>query len=159
MKSIYKSIMISGLIIVSPVLILAATLSIYVTYKIPFNNYYLMTMQNDCRRQIKLFHPTQSTLIAEVAKVGNWTDGTKCQFIVGELRSSPLSKEELEKIYPYDFFTAGVHFIDDDIFTKSPYNEWKEKYLKNYKLKENKNIYLVWIADENKSSDGDIRCD
>lgn len=54
--------------------------------------------------------------------------------------------------------SSGVDFIDEDIFKHSPWSEWKEKYLRNYKPKENENIYLVWIADENKSSDGDIRC-
>ena len=159
MKLFYKNLLIFGIIVVSPFVILFVVLIIYLTYKIPLNNYRLMTFQNDFRQNIKSFHPTQSTLIIEIAEVGNWADGTYCEFIAGEFRSSPLSKEELEKIYPYDFFTAGVYFLDEDVFNHSPWSEWKEKYLKNYKPKNGENTYLVWASDQNKSANGDIRCD
>jgi len=118
-----------------------------------------MIFQNDFRQQIKSLHPTQSNLITEVAEVGNWADGTYCEFIVGEFRSSPLAKEELEKIYPYDFFTAGVYFPDGNERLSSLWYELREKHLKNYKQKEGENIYFVWASNDNNPPDGDIRCD
>lgn len=154
MKLFYKISIILGLIIISPV----AILFIYLTYKIPFNNYYLITFQNDFRQHIKSFHPAQSNLIIEMTETGNFGNSNHCDFLAGEFRSSPLSKEELEKNYPYDFLTAGVYFVDENIFTEYPYNEWKEKYLKNYEPKEGENVYLVWAADLDNWPDGDIRC-
>lgn len=160
MKLFYKNLLIFGLVVASPFVILFAVLIIYLTYKIPLNNYRLMVFQNDFRKNIESFHPAQSKLIAEVAEVGNWADGTYCEFLAGQFRSSALSEEELEKIYPYDFFTAGVYFFDDNQEEFwSPWREWKEKYLKNYKPKEGENVYLVWKSKIDYNTSGDIRCE
>ena len=158
MKLFYKIIIIFGTTIFSAFFLIAISLTLYLTYRIPFNNYYLKTFQNNFRQSIKSFHPAQSSLIAEMAETGNFGESNHCDFLAGEFRASPFSKEVLQKIYPDDFLTAGVYFIDDDIFMDYPYNEWKEKYLRDYKPKENENVYLVWVADEDNSPDGDIRC-
>ncbi|MEK7562290.1 MAG: hypothetical protein AAB509_01240 [Patescibacteria group bacterium] len=155
MKLFYKIIVILG----SVVFVIIMAFILLLTYKMPLNNYYLMIFQNDFRQRIRPLHPTKSISITEVAEVGNWTDGTKCQFIVGEFRTSSLSKEELEKIYPYNFFTAGVYFPDGNEKFGSLWYEWKERYLKNYQPKENEIVYLVWATDEDGSPDGDVRCD
>ena len=63
------------------------------------------------------------------------------------------------KIYPNDFSTAGLYFIDGNEAFGSPWFEWREKYLKKYKAKDNENTYLIWKADYDNSPDGDIRCD
>lgn len=159
MKSFYSIIIIIISTIFSVFLLFAVILFLYVTYRIPYNNYRLMGFQNDFRRQIKSFHPAQSNLIAEVAEVGNWADGTYCEFLVGQIRTSTLFKEELEKIYPYDFYTAGVDFFDENEQLGSPLYEFKEKYLKNYNYKEGENVYLVWKSEIDSNTIGDIRCD
>ena len=159
MKLFYKIIIICGATIISVFLLLATSITIYMTYKIPLNNYRLMLFQNDFRQNIKSLHPDQSELITEVAEVGNWADGTYCEFLVGQIRSSTLPKEELEKIYPYDFFTAGVHFFDGNEQFGSPWYELREKHLKDYKLKEGENVYLVWKSKTDYNTSGDIRCD
>lgn len=155
MRILYKILLILGIIIVGGIAIIV----LFFTWKMPFNNLYLKVFEYDFRKSIVALHPKESTLIAEVTEVGNWADGTYCEFLAGQFRSSTLSKEELEKIYPYDFFTAGVYFIDGGEDLGSPWFEWKEKYLKNYKAKENENLYIVWKSDYDNSPDGDIRCD
>lgn len=159
MKLFYKKLLIFGLIVSSPVLIVISAIFIYATYKIPFNNARLVIFQYDFNKSINQLNPKQSNLIVKVAKVGNWANSNQCEFLVGQLRTSTLSKEELEGIYPYDFFTAGVYFFDgnQEEFW-SPWREWKEKYLKNYKPKEGENVYLVWKSKIDYNVSGDIRC-
>jgi hypothetical protein len=154
-RILYKILLILGMIIVGGVV----SIVLFLVWKIPFNNYKLGIFQKSFDQSIAKFHPIESKLLAKAAEVGNWADGTYCEFFVGQFRSSPLPREELEKIYPSDFFTTGVYFIDDNEAFGSSWFEWKEKYLKNYKAKDNENIYLVWKADYDDSPDGDIRCD
>lgn len=151
----YKILLILGMIIIGGIVVIV----LFFTWKMPFNNLYLKVLEYNFRKSVVALHPKESTLIAEVAVVGNWTDGTYCEFFVGQFRSSSLSKEELEKIYPNDFSTTGVYFVDSDEVFGSPWFELKKKYLKNYRPKDNENIYLVWKADYDNSPDGDIRCD
>lgn len=158
-KSFFRTIFIIGATIISVFLLLAILIAIYMTYRIPLNNYRLIIFQNDFRQQIKSFNPNESVLIKEVAEVDNWGDGTYCDFMVGQLRVSPQSKEELEKIYPYDFFDAGVYFFDGTEHLGSPWYEFKEKYLNNYKPKEGENVYLVWESKIDYNTSGDFRCD
>ncbi len=154
-RILYKILLILGMIIVGGF----ASIVLLLTWKMPFNNLYLKVFEYNFSKSVVALHPKESTFIAEAAEVGNWADGTYCEFLVGQFRSSPLSKETLEKIYPDDFFTAGVYFIDGNEDFGSPWFEWKEKYLKNYRAKDNENVYLVWKADYDNSPDGDIRCD
>ncbi len=158
MKLFYKIIIISGTTIFSVIFLIVFSLALYLTYKIPFNNYYLKTFQNNFRQSIKSFHPAQSSLITEMAETGNFGESNHCDFLAGEFRSSPLPEEVLEQFYFKDSMSSGVYSINDDIFTYSPWLEWKEKYLRNYKPRENENVYLVWTADDDNSPDGDIRC-
>jgi len=161
MKLFYKVTIISGVTICSIIILIVVSFMVYMTYRMPFNNYHLIIFQNDFRQRIKLFHPAQSSLITEVSEVGNWADGTYCEFVAGEFRSSPLPKEELEKTYPYDFFTAGVYFFDINYEENygTLWRELKEKYLKSYKPKNGENVYLVWKSKIDYNTNGDFRCD
>jgi len=154
-RILYKVLLILGIIVVVGVV----SFVLFFTWKMPFNNYKLGIFQKNFEQSIVKFHPIESKLLAEVSEVGNWTDGTYCEFLVGQFLSSSLSKEELEKIYPDDFLKAGVYFIDGNEAFGSPWFELKEKYLKNYKAKANENLYLVWKSEYDNSPDGDIRCD
>jgi hypothetical protein len=157
MKFFYKIIIIFSIIIFLTIIYLV----LIVTWKIPYNNLYLKIFQESFNTFINPIHPKESNLLAEAAELGNWSDGTYCQFIVGEFRSSSLSKEAIRQFYFKESMSSGVYFIDginDNDTINNPWHEWKEKYLKNYKPKENENIYLVWMS-EDKSPNGDIRCD
>jgi hypothetical protein len=158
MKLFYKILIISASTIFSAFLLVTILFTLYLTYKIPFNNYNLKVFEGNFRKSIAALHPKQSSLIAEVAEVGNWADGTQCQFFVGQFRSSSFSKEELKQAYFEDSMSSGVDFVDEDIFSHSPWLGWKENYLKNYKPKENETVYLVWASDDDNLPDGDIRC-
>lgn len=159
MKLFYKTIIISGVTVFSVLLLIILLFVLYLTYRIPLNNYHLMIFKDDFNKFVDQLHPQQSAYIAEVTETGNLGGASNhCDFLVGEFRSSPLSKEMLKNNYFRDSLSSGVYFIDDDIFTESPWSEWKEKYLKDYKPKDNENTYLVWISNDGNSPDGDIRC-
>jgi hypothetical protein len=151
----YKILLTLGIIIISG----TAITVLFLTWKMPLNNLHLKVFEYNFRRSVDSLHPKQSTLIAEAAEVGNWADGTYCEYFAGQFRLSKLPKETIRQFYFKESMSSGVDFIDEDIFNHSPWSEWKEKYLKNYKPKENENIYLVWKADYDNSPDGDIRCD
>jgi len=157
MKLFYKILIIPSVIISSIIILFIS----FFTWKIPFNNVRLMIFQHDFNKSINKLNPNQSILIAEIAEVDNWADGTYCEFLAGQLRSSTLSMEEIEKIYPYDFFTAGVYFFDINYEENygTLWHELNEKYLKNYKTKKGENIYLVWKSKVDYNTNGDIRCD
>ncbi len=156
MKLFYKILLIFGIIVFLTIILFI----LFFIWKIPFNNARLIIFQYNFNKSINQFNPERSALITEAAEVGNWADGTYCEFLVGQFRYSLLSKEEIEKIYPYDFFTAGVHFFDNnEEHLGTPWFEWKEKYLKNYKYRESENVYVVWKSKIDYNTKGDIRCD
>lgn len=158
MKLFYKTIIISGATVFLILLLAVLLFVLYLTYRIPFNNYHLMIFRDDFHKFVDQLHPRQSTYIAEIAETGNLGAASNhCDFLVGEFRSSSLSKETLKGVYFKDSMSSGVYFIDEDIFMQTPWSEWKEKYLKDYKLKNNENVYLVWISNDDNSPDGDIR--
>lgn len=154
MKLFYKILIISSIIIFLAVILFISIL----TWKIPYNNLYLKIFQKSFNTIVSPMHPAQSNLIADVAEIGNWANGAQCQFFVGQFRLSTLSKESIKRSYFKESVSSGVNFIEEDIFNHSPWFKWKEKYLKNYKLKENESVYLIWTADEDSLPDGDIRC-
>ena len=156
MKLFYKIFVIPGVIIFSIIILFI----LFFTWKVPINDIRLMIFQYNFNRSVNKLNPKQSNLIAEVAKVGNWANGNQCEFLVGQIRTSTLSSEEIERIYPYDFFTAGVNFFDmnHEEGYGTPWREWKEKYLKNYKPKDGENIYVVWKSKIDYNVNGDIRC-
>lgn len=154
MNLFYKILIIFSSIIFSAIILLVLIL----TWKIPYNNLYLKIFQESFNIFVNPMHPPQSNLIAEMAETGNWANGSQCQYFAGQFRFSALPKETIRQFYFKESLSSGVDFIDEDIFNHSPWLEWKEKYLKNYKPEESESIYLIWIADEDNLADGDIRC-
>ena len=153
MKLFYKVFFILGILI----FLSAVLLTLILTWKMPYNNLYLKNFQESFDVFIYPMHPKQSNLISETPEMGNWANGNQCQFIAGQFRISRLTKNIIKELYPKESMSSGVYFIDEDIFNHSPWSELKEKYLK-YSPREGENIYLVWMSDDDKFSDGDIRC-
>jgi len=113
-------------------------------------------------------HPAQSQSITEMAEFGNFGESNHCDYIVGEFRSSPLSKEELLKKYApvatssfigNRLVETGVYFMDEEFFEKDYlWSEWLSKYLPDRRHITNKNTYLIYSEDDMNPPDGDIRC-
>ena len=154
MNSIYKTLIILSVIILLVILLFV----LLATWKIPYNNLYLKSFQESFNIIVNPMHPEQSKLIIEIAETGNWANGSQCQYFVGQFRVSTLSKEIVRQSYFKESMSSGIDFINEDAFNYEPLSGWKEKYLKNYKSKENENVYFVWILDGDKFTDGDIRC-
>ena len=138
-----------------------------ITLKMPIHNYQLWNMQRKFRSGMQSVHPAQSKLLAEMAEFGNFGESNHCDYMVGEFRSSPLSKEELLKNYAAvitstfvgdRLIETGVDFIDEKGFTYDPLSAWLEKYLPHRHYSTNENMYLIYFEDAMNPPDGDIRC-
>lgn len=138
-----------------------------ITWKIPLHNYQLWKMQRHFRSTMQSMHPAQSQLLAEMAEFGNFGQSNHCDYLVGEFRSSPLSKEELLNKYSTvatssfrrnRLIETGVYFTDEEFFEKDYlWSEWLSKYLPDRRHITNKSIYLIYSEDAMNPPDGDIR--
>lgn len=140
----------------------------YITWKMPLHNYQLGNMQRHFRSTMQSVHPAQAKLLAEMAEFGNFGESNHCDYMVGEFRSSPLSKEEILKKYTAvatssfignRLIETGIYFIDEEFFKKDYlFSGWLEKYLPDRRHITNENIYLIYSEDAMNPPDGDIRC-
>lgn len=139
-----------------------------ITWKMPSHNYQLWKMQRNFRSAMQSVHPAQSQLLTEMAEFGNFGESNHCDYIVGEFRSSPLSKEELLNKYAAvatssfignRLMETGIYFTDEEFFEKDYlWSKWLSKYLPDRRHITNENTYLIYSEDAMNSPDGDIQC-
>lgn len=141
--------------------------TVAITWKMPLHNYQLWKMQRNFRSTMQSIHPVQSELRAEMADFGNFGNSNHCDYMVGEFRSSHLSKEKLRRAYAAvatssfignRLVETDIYFTDEDIFTHYPWSEWLEKYIPDNRGAANENTYLIFSEDDGNPPDGDIRC-
>lgn len=142
------------------------------TWKIPLHNYRLHILQKHFRETTSPFHPVQSELLVEMAEFGNFGQSNHCDYQVGEFRSSPLSREEVARVYANTgvlSFDTTSHLPTEIYFAEElsnaerwwPWDEWLQKYIHGRSLvpgENDENIYLVFVASNMHPPDGDIRC-
>ncbi len=137
------------------------------TWKMPFHAYQLRIMQIRFRSTMHSLHPVGSQLLAEMRQFGNFGNSNHCDYLVGEFRSSHLSKEALRQRYAAvatssfvgdRLLEVDVYFIDDDIFTHYPWSRWLQEYLPHERPPINENTYLIFSSNDGNPPDGDIRC-
>ena len=144
---------------------------IAVTWGIPIHNYRLWVLQKNFRSTVQPLHPAQSQLRAEMAEFGNFGNSNHCDYMVGEFRSSSLSKEAVMRAYAGAIVPSfsshdknsplpvEVYFTDEDIFHNDyTWSEWLSKYLSRKPATSDKNTYLVFTSSDMHPPDGDIRC-
>ncbi len=141
--------------------------AIAITWKMPFHNYQLWKMQKNFRSTMQSVHPAESHLLAEMKEFGLFGNSNHCDYMVGEFRSSHLSKEMLRRAYAAvatssfignRLVETDIYFTDEDIFTDYPWSEWLEKYLPDNRNAAKENTYLIFSGDDGNPPDGDIRC-
>lgn len=138
------------------------------TWKMPLHNYQLWILQKHFRLTMRPIHPPQSELRTEVAEFGNLGNSNHCDYLVGEFRSSVLSKEELKRVYAETAILSfdkvsrllvEVYFTDEDVFERDYlWSGWLSKYLPNQPYAPEGNTYLVFASSDLNPPDGDIRC-
>lgn len=138
-----------------------------ITWKIPFHQYQLWKMQRNFRSQMRPVHPKESNLIAEVREFHSSGMSNHCDYLVGEFRSTMLSKEAVLHAYAgvvtssfigNRLVETDVYFSDEDIFMHDPWDKWLEKYLPDHSSLMHENAYLIFSSDDGNSPEGDIRC-
>jgi len=139
-----------------------------ITLKMPLHNYRLWVLQRNFNSTMKSAHPVPSELRVEVAEFGNLGNSNHCDYLVGEFRSSTLSKEQLKQAYAgittlsFDKISplpVEVYFTDEDIFEEDYlWSGWLSKYLPDQHNSSGENTYLIFTSSDMHSPAGDIRC-
>ena len=141
---------------------------ILLTWKIPVNNFNLLRLNKNFE-SLSALHPLSSKRLLKFSDFGNFGEsGGQCGYIIGEFRTSQLTKEEIMYYYKdlvIDSFkqdeviSLEVLFLDDGNFAHYPWSKWASfLYQKIQSSIQSPVIYLVIAASHNHLADGDIRC-
>ena len=164
MKVIINFFAIFGLAIFIVIIIFLVLL----IWKIPIHNFNLWRLNKNFE-SLSGFHPLSSKQLFKFTDFGNFGEsGGQCGYIIGEFRTSQLSKEEIMFYYQdlaIDSFEQGeiipveVLFLDDGNFANYPWSKWASYlYQKIQSPIQPSLIYLVIASSYNYLADGDIRC-
>ena len=117
------------------------------------------------------YHPRESILIEKKTYLGGPSEhgSLVCDFFVGELRSSPLSKEKVRQAYNGSSIRSfsnlsriplKVLFFDEERWTmNSPLGDWWDEWYGNLSTSTAQTPYLVFASQEGYHFLGDQRCD
>ncbi len=116
-------------------------------------------------------HPSNSHAIERKTFFGSrYTDISECTYVVGEFRSSSLSRDEILRAYKgrsTGFFSFApnipVHMVIIEKDTSLPLDNPADGWITNFQQNINKNksdttYYLVYLYEKGKPWWGDIRC-
>lgn len=134
---------------------------------IPVNQINLWLLK---RNFVSVPHPPESTLLARTAEFGNFGNSNHCDYLVGEFRSSQLSRAEVQQAYngvQVRSFNAGTQlpveiYFAGDLREAAQHDyywrHWLEKYLPTQKAAVNGHTYFVFTMSAMHPPDGDFRC-
>lgn len=126
---------------------------------IPLHDFRLWRLKNNFKTDAPLYHPPESWLLQRKEYLGGPYDhgSLVCDYFVGELRSSPLSKEKIRQIYAGHF---RVLFFDEDQWPMYlPLTLWWDEWYQNPLLATSSTVYFVYASQEGYPFLGDMRCD
>lgn len=146
-------------------IILAGILFYFVVFGVPIHDARMWILK---RAYSRIEHPVLSSVRADArylggpAMHGSW----RCTYVVGEVRSAPLAKQEIREAYGQKTMSVAfsktplllvVLFFDDEWPNELPWFEWKSEFTSL----ENKSdtLYLVYGVQKNVPFLGDRRCD
>lgn len=113
-------------------------------------------------------HPATSKLLADAVYLGGpETHGSwRCNYVVGEVRSAPLSKREIREAYRGKILSVAfskippplaVLFFDDEWPNELPWFTWESEFASLVNTPDT--AYLVYGSQKNIPFLGDVRCD
>jgi hypothetical protein len=122
-------------------------------------------------KAIYSYHPRNSILLEKKKYLGGPDDhgSQQCNYVVGEVRSSDLTKEEIKFSYKersvpsisgLSRIPVGILFFDTETSWKMeyPWGTWWDEINDRFK-NATTTIYLVYVAIENYPTLMDLRCD
>lgn len=122
-------------------------------------------------REVALYHPPESKLLHKKKYLGGPHEHgfLRCDFFVGELRSSSLSKEKIRQAYDGRSIKSINHlgrtplkalFFDEERWTMdSPLGDWWDEWYHSPLIATSGTVYFVFASQEWYPFLGDLRCD
>ncbi len=146
-------------------IILAGILFYFVAFGVPVHDVRMWVLK---RAYSHVEHPRESIVLADAIYLGGpATHGSwRCNYVVGEARSAPLSKQEIREAYgqetlPVAFSKSSlpltILFFDDEWPNELPWFTWESEFKSFAHISDTP--YLVYIAQRNVPFLGDVRCD
>ena len=114
-----------------------------------------------------LEHPLQTQLLNRFAEIRNYTDGTYCNYTIGEFRKSNLTHKKILDFYSsstvesfdYKRLPVEIYFLDDEKYFDDFRNPLKEWFEKSKLQASSSDIYLVYVSADGYPTDYDYRCE
>jgi hypothetical protein len=146
-------------------IILVGILFYFVAFGVPVHDVRMWVLKNAYSR---VQHPVESRAIANAIYLGGpATHGSwRCTYVVGEVRSAPLSKQKIREAYarravsiPFSKKRALLTalFFDDEWPNELPWFTWESEFASLKNIPDTP--YLVYINQKNVPFLGDVRCD
>ena len=160
---------IAALAVAIPALIISL-LFFFLSRGIPLHDFRLWMLEKNFKAAAS-YHPPESILLQKKTYLGGPDEhGSRiCDFFVGELRSSPLSKEKIRRAYNgssiRSFSNLGriplkVLFFDEERWAmNSPLGDWWDEWYGNLSTSTAQTTYFVFVSQEGYPYLGDYRCD
>ncbi|MBI3442954.1 MAG: hypothetical protein HY007_04255 [Candidatus Sungbacteria bacterium] len=139
-------------------------------WKMPIHQFNLWRLERNFQT-IAPAHPPGSKLLLKRKDFGGLFSAAShsCDYFIGELRSTPRSKEDVRKAYnglSIDSFDhtkhipVEVHFFDEEeFFTDFPWYEWQAELRRSFDVSAARdNLYLIFASQSGYSPYGDLRC-
>lgn len=156
----------------SVLLVLCIAFVFALTWKIPVHNANARTFQKNFSTVV---HPKESKILTPVMDFANFGNSNHCDYFVGELRISSLSKAELVQQYegqtisppdtqngaldgdPPRESSIEILFTDSEIFERWPWSEWLDS-MQHFSSEQGETVYLVYALESGYPPEGDYRC-
>ncbi|MBI4599682.1 hypothetical protein HY732_02050 [Candidatus Uhrbacteria bacterium] len=138
-------------------IILFGTLLYFFIFGVPIHDMNLWMLK---RAYSRVEHPAESKVLADAVYLGGpATHGSwRCTYVVGEVRTSLLSKQEIQDAYSFSApLPLAILFFDDEWPGELPWFTWESEF-KIFKERSD-TPYLVYSAKKDIPFLGDMRCD
>ena len=169
-KRSHKTLFVIAALAVAIPAILASLLFFFLSKGVPLHDLRLWRLEKNFQA-VASYHPPESILLQKKTYLGGpYTHGSgTCDYFVGEIRSSPLSKKKIRQAYNSNsiksFNNAGripltVLFFDEERWTmNSPLGDWWDEWYGNLSAATAQTVYFVFASQEGYPYLGDYRCD
>ena len=157
-------------LVVAIAVLIASLLFFFLSRGIPLHDFRLWMLEKNFHAAAS-YHPPESVLLQKKTYLGGPDEhgSETCNFFVGELRSSPLSKEELRQAYNGSSIRSfsnlsriplKILFFDQERWTMdSPLGDWWDEWYGNLSTSTAQTPYFVFASQEGYPYLGDYRCD
>ena len=169
-KRSYKTLIKIATLAAAIAVLIASLLFFFLSRGIPLHDFRLWMLEKNFHAAAS-YHPPESVLLQKKTYLGGPSEhgSLVCDFFVGELRSSPLSKEKIRQAYNGSSIKSfsnlsriplKVLFFDEGRWTmNSPLGDWWDEWYGHLSIATAQTSYFVFASQEGYPYLGDYRCD